>query len=302
MAGVVGTVSYCAPEVLRDDGPYGGEVDMFSLGAIAYTLLAGYNPFDPTGNGNVREVRWRVLTAEWDFTAFPQRWAHVSASAKLALRAMLCADPRKRMQPAQLLRCRWLVEAQPKPLPGSDAALRAFNQNRQVWREAIEAVWSTADAPGTLEASSGADVLSPSLCEDSVRALHRVFSIFDRDTSGFVKRLELEAILSKLELLHEETGSLRLEGASTLPEAFAAGDADGDGRVSFDEFLQIFIASGGGSSSGTNRASPQAPARQRRHTAHSPSSTAELRLARSSSDLRTAGTSDVISTRSQHLP
>ena len=46
ISGAAGTINYIAPEILAD-GPYGVEVDTWSLGVILFILLGAYNPFDP---------------------------------------------------------------------------------------------------------------------------------------------------------------------------------------------------------------------------------------------------------------
>jgi serine/threonine protein kinase len=44
MKTITGTPYFIAPEILRSKG-YTEAVDLWSLGVICYTLLAGYNPF-----------------------------------------------------------------------------------------------------------------------------------------------------------------------------------------------------------------------------------------------------------------
>lgn len=54
-----GTPGYVAPEIL-ESRPYGKEVDMWSVGVIAYILLCGFPPFYDE-NSAVSERFWRVV-------------------------------------------------------------------------------------------------------------------------------------------------------------------------------------------------------------------------------------------------
>jgi serine/threonine protein kinase len=58
--------------------PHTGEVDMWSLGAIVFTLLGAYSPFDPWGNASEAVLRKRVIAVEWGFDHFPEQWRTVS--------------------------------------------------------------------------------------------------------------------------------------------------------------------------------------------------------------------------------
>ena len=44
---VVGTLEYCAPEVLQYDPNYSYEVDWWALGILAYEMALGGSPFVP---------------------------------------------------------------------------------------------------------------------------------------------------------------------------------------------------------------------------------------------------------------
>ena len=60
---VCGTPGYCAPEVLRGVS-YGPEIDMWSVGVIAYILLGGYEPFYAE---NETEMYRRILLGQYNF-------------------------------------------------------------------------------------------------------------------------------------------------------------------------------------------------------------------------------------------
>jgi calcium/calmodulin-dependent protein kinase I len=98
-----GSPGYVAPEVLTDD-LYGREVDMWSVGVIAYVLLSGFPPFY---SENIKELFQQIMIAKYDFP--PQYWDSVSESAKDFVRRLLVRNPGSRMSAAQALEHRWLV-------------------------------------------------------------------------------------------------------------------------------------------------------------------------------------------------
>eukprot|EP01063_Lacrimia_lanifica_P001743 TRINITY_DN108_c1_g2_i1.p1 TRINITY_DN108_c1_g2~~TRINITY_DN108_c1_g2_i1.p1 ORF type:complete len:1377 (+),score=442.89 TRINITY_DN108_c1_g2_i1:66-4133(+) len=80
-----GTPSYAAPEVLDEAAPgYGAPADLWSLGVVAYSLLAGRQPFTGTDDAALRRA---VLSGEVAFT--DRVWASVSDEAKAFVASLL---------------------------------------------------------------------------------------------------------------------------------------------------------------------------------------------------------------------
>ncbi len=71
-----GTYGFVAPEVLLGN-PYDKQVDVWSLGVIAYTLLSGQEPFVGTSTD---EISKRTITQELDFHT--EAWRGISHKAK----------------------------------------------------------------------------------------------------------------------------------------------------------------------------------------------------------------------------
>lgn len=72
-----GTLSYVAPEVLMEK-PYNKQVDMWTVGVMAYLFCVGFLPFD---NKDEREIAKQTMC---DPTPFPNSyWSKVSNDAKL---------------------------------------------------------------------------------------------------------------------------------------------------------------------------------------------------------------------------
>tara|TARA_R110002050_G_scaffold212042_2_gene348080 strand:+ start:1719 stop:3401 length:1683 start_codon:yes stop_codon:yes gene_type:complete len=98
-----GSPGYVAPEVLTDD-LYGREVDMWSVGVIAYVLLSGFPPFY---SENIKELFQQIMIAKYDFP--PQYWDSVSNSAKDFVKNLLVRSPAARMTAIQALDHPWLT-------------------------------------------------------------------------------------------------------------------------------------------------------------------------------------------------
>ena len=111
-----GTPAYAAPEIVAaarrgsgggvdSGGPqYGPEADCWSLGVVAFTLLAGHPPFyadtDAALYGAIAAGR-----ADWGDPI----WGEVSEGGKNFVRALLTVDPASRLTAAGALEHPWLA-------------------------------------------------------------------------------------------------------------------------------------------------------------------------------------------------
>lgn len=94
--GTVGSPFYIAPEVLA--GGYNQAADVWSAGVILYILLSGMPPFWGKSKSRIFDA---VRAAELRFP--PKFWDQISTSAKDLITGMLCKDPFKRLNTAQVL-------------------------------------------------------------------------------------------------------------------------------------------------------------------------------------------------------
>ena len=252
---IAGTAAYMAPEVIAaDDGagpPYTEQCDVFSLGCVLFTLLSGYQAFDPKSSGEWEETMARVEKNSWSFTAFPERWKAVSNPAKNVIRSLLEPNASKRLTADKVLTNKWVSGdgVSKAPLPGSDVQLKHFNNGRRVWREAAAAATVFAKSPlaavhsatargakGTKGKSSAkggakakASAASAKSLPPSVQAeLKKVFGNFDLDGDGSIDAKEMRHAIRAL-------GGTPGE-AERLIEEF---DVDGDGQISFAEFTSL---------------------------------------------------------------
>ena len=100
-----GSVLAVAPEILLREH-YGKEVDMWSLGVILHELLSSTLPFYADNNKRYMEnIVRQKLTLEGE------RWSSLSDDAKDLVRCLLCKDPESRPDATEVLRHRWLTEA-----------------------------------------------------------------------------------------------------------------------------------------------------------------------------------------------
>jgi len=97
-----GTPAFVAPEILRQER-YTSQVDMWSLGVILYTMLCGYPPFvEKNLPALYRTIKRGTVRFDKPY------WDHVSGLAKDCVCGLLTVDPKKRLNPVELLKHDWL--------------------------------------------------------------------------------------------------------------------------------------------------------------------------------------------------
>ncbi|KAF1791843.1 Calcium/calmodulin-dependent/calcium-dependent protein kinase [Phytophthora cactorum] len=99
-----GTPGYVAPEIL-EGRPYGAEVDLWSLGVIAYILLCGFPPFYDENNAALFQS---IKSGVYDYPS--PYWDCVSDSAKDLISRLLVVDPKKRFTAQQVLEHPWVAD------------------------------------------------------------------------------------------------------------------------------------------------------------------------------------------------
>lgn len=98
----VGSLFYCAPELLSVRQYSGPECDVWSLGVILYALVTSTLPFLPQpGDRSDTEMRRRIATANYSIPS------HVSSSCTSLLRSMLELSSQKRATLDEILRHPW---------------------------------------------------------------------------------------------------------------------------------------------------------------------------------------------------
>jgi serine/threonine protein kinase len=100
-----GSPGYVAPEILHKK-PYSCEVDMFSIGIVLFTLLAGEAPFN---GSSVSEILVKNKNCRIEFKE--KSWKNVSENAIDLVKGMTEQDPAKRISAEEALRHPWLYEA-----------------------------------------------------------------------------------------------------------------------------------------------------------------------------------------------
>mmetsp|Transcript_7544 Transcript_7544/g.7989 ORF Transcript_7544/g.7989 Transcript_7544/m.7989 type:complete len:397 (-) Transcript_7544:564-1754(-) len=123
-----GTPGYVAPEMLRG-APYGGEVDMWSLGVIMYVLLAGMPPFS---SDNGTDLFASIQTANFSYP--DEYWSDISAGAKDLINHLLVIDQRKRYTVQQVLNHSWMKNEiiDDRNLVRNLAAMKEWNASRKM--------------------------------------------------------------------------------------------------------------------------------------------------------------------------
>jgi len=114
MRTVVGTPYYIAPDVLRKK--YDRSCDLWSVGVIAFILLAGYPPFNGKDNA---ETHRAVSRGRYRFAA--EDWKHTTSESRDFVRRLLQTDPARRMTVEEALAHPWIIRHSRGPMVFDDS-------------------------------------------------------------------------------------------------------------------------------------------------------------------------------------
>ncbi|XP_007484950.1 ribosomal protein S6 kinase alpha-2 isoform X4 [Monodelphis domestica] len=100
------TANFVAPEVLKRQG-YDAACDIWSLGILLYTMLAGFTPFANGPDDTPEEILARISSGKYALSG--GNWDSVSDAAKDVVSKMLHVDPHQRLTAVQVLRHPWII-------------------------------------------------------------------------------------------------------------------------------------------------------------------------------------------------
>lgn len=205
---VAGTASYVAPQVL--DKKYDKRCDLWSCGAIMYTVLCGHPPFR---GQNQAEVLAKVRKGRYTFQA--KIWSRVSQDAKNLVQKLMEIDPVVRYTAEQGLADTWIrlkaqkPQASPTLRPNLLEGLRNFQSENRLKKAALH-------------------VITKQISDEHTRGLRDIFLGLDTDSDGTLTLGELKTGLEQAGLV---------EAAPDLEQIVEGLDIDGSGVVDYTEFM-----------------------------------------------------------------
>jgi len=106
-----GSVSYVAPEIIKNIKYVGPEIDIWSLGVILYTLVCGRLPWPETSDGSPAITN----IIEGDYDKHPLQ--NLSTGCQDLLARILVPEPQPRATMAEIRQHPWVNEGYPSPPP-----------------------------------------------------------------------------------------------------------------------------------------------------------------------------------------
>ena len=124
-----------------------------------------------------------------------------------------------------------------------EALLRALGQDPTPYEVASMVSFADEDGNGTIEFSEFCKMYGKTVevgRSDAHEDLFQVFKVFDVDGNGYIDRQELHNIMSGL-----GTKSFRAPEPSMVDELIKEADKDGDGRINYNEFVNVMLNKAG---------------------------------------------------------
>jgi len=200
----VGSAYYMAPEVVSKE-QYTLQCDMWGVGVVTYTLLAGHPPFM---GKTEEEISKNIRTKKPQFRG--KKWKSVSAKCKHFILRLLEKKAKKRLTSERAMRDSWIREQKIKKLDLKDEdvlALKRFSKYSRLKQIGLVVMAHFAD-------------------RDMVQNVVNTFASVDEDSSGRIDEQELVDELKRYDIDEKEAKMI-----------FHSIDQDSSGSIRFSEFL-----------------------------------------------------------------
>lgn len=184
MSGATGTTYTKAPEVLQG-GKYNEKFDIWSIGVLAYLLLAGDTPFGSLDDPDSRKSFNHKQAINHGQLLFEptDKWGLVSDEGKRFIQRLLNRDPAQRPSAAEAMEDPWIT----------DWARHGANQNQQLSSETLTSLISFKESSEMQKLLS--EVLSYTLLPEQMSGLRGEFAKIDTSGSGVITLASLKHVL-----------------------------------------------------------------------------------------------------------
>ncbi|CAH1267154.1 MARK4 [Branchiostoma lanceolatum] len=177
-----GSMEYMAPEILRSEPYHGVLADIWSLGVVFYTMLAGVRPYNVPTNLD-KEVRREMLLQKMEEPLDFSRSIHLSEDAKYLARNILQVDKKRRPSLKRISAYSWMRGA----YAWEGTVLENVQEFREHYQDLGSDTWSSCNAENIRqvddeEAAKSSEGETPSSDVDSFSSL--VVPGLDSDLDG----------------------------------------------------------------------------------------------------------------------
>lgn len=209
----LGTIDTMAPEVLS--GNYTNVADLWSVGVVAFELLAGVKPFvAATPMGTLSKI------TRGDYYMNSMHWKNISPSAKDFVRKLLDKNTSTRLDAKKALNHAWILKNEQK-------SLGAASQEEES-SSVIDDIVLHGKSPRMKKLALL--LVAHNTVNDKVEKLHTWFDQMDTGKTGVISLSEFKAAMRNVGMSDTE-----------VEELFSSMDVYQDCRVAYTEFLATLL-------------------------------------------------------------
>ena len=212
---IIGTLIYCAPEVLKNN--YNKECDIWSCGVIMYVLLCGHFPFY---GKTEEEIKQKILSGKFSFN--PKYFSNISEKAKDLIKKCLIYDKNKRISAEEALKHEFFMDdINPNNIFEDQVdskhileSLKNYSQHSKIYQTVL-----------TYLSHNFAD-------KEELNRLKKIFYKID---------LNLDGKLSKSEFEHAFNDAAIEMSKEQIEKMMKSIDFDGNGFIEYEEFIRVAL-------------------------------------------------------------